>query len=299
MRPAFLTDSQIEHFIEKGYIILRGGIPRDFAEAWGQRAFDRLGYDRNDKSTWAKERVHQPSREFADVSKVAPDFWAATCDLVGEDRIKRPFNIGDGFISNLGTPDGEEPREWIAPGPNQGGWHKDGDFFRHFLDSPEQGLLTICLWTSMVAKGGATFIAPDSVGVIARCLAQHPEGLTPSGFKFGELIKECKEFVELTGEPGDVVLHHPYMLHTASYNAIRAERVITNPPVHLKEPMNFNRENAEDLSPLELAVLHGLGVDRYDFKPTAERERIVPARIAMQQKLLEEEQAREAAKAGT
>jgi hypothetical protein len=86
------------------------------------------------------------------------------------------------------------------------------------------------------------------------------------------------------------------MLHATSQNVLRVERAITNPPVGLKEPMNFNRERAEDFSPLELGVLRGLGVDRYDFKPTAPRQRIVPERVKKQQAMLEAERARIAAK---
>jgi hypothetical protein len=36
--------------------------------------------------------------------------------------------------------------------------------------------------------------------------------------------------------------------------------------------MNFNRENADEFSLIERATLHGLGVDRYDFRPTAPRD---------------------------
>jgi hypothetical protein len=55
------------------------------------------------------------------------------------------------------------------------GWHKDGDFFRHFLVSAEQALLTFVLWTDMLHKGGGTFVAADSVPVVARFLAEHPD----------------------------------------------------------------------------------------------------------------------------
>jgi hypothetical protein len=47
---------------------------------------------------------------------------------------------------------------------------------------------------------------------------------------------------------------------------------MTNPPVVLREPMNFNRVDPDDFSLIERATLHGLGVERYDFRPTAPRE---------------------------
>jgi len=292
MTYRILSQDQIEHFIEHGYVVLRNAIARDVASQWVDQGFKRLGYDRHDRSTWTRDRIHMPNTQLVDVEEFAPKVWSAVCDLLGgEDRVQRPYKWSDGFIMNLGV---GADRPWAPPSPASEGWHKDGDFFRHFLDSPEQGLLTIVCWTDMVHEGGGTFIAPDSVGVVARYLAEHSEGASPNDF--GKLINDCKEFVELTGAAGDVVLHHPYMLHATSQNVLRVERAITNPPVTLKEPMNFNRENAADFSPLERGVLRGLGVDRYDFKPTAPREKIVPARMKHQEKLLAEEKARLAVK---
>ena len=47
---------------------------------------------------------------------------------------------------------------------------------------------------------------------------------------------------------------------------------MTNPPVALKKPLSFNREDPADFSLVERGVLQALGVDRYDFHPTAPRE---------------------------
>jgi hypothetical protein len=52
------------------------------------------------------------------------------------------------------------------------GWHVDRDFFRHFLDSPEQGLLVIPLFSDIDFNGRGTFIAPESVGKIATHLVR-------------------------------------------------------------------------------------------------------------------------------
>lgn len=108
-------------------------------------------------------------------------------------------------------------------------------------------------------------------------------------------IKNCSHFVEMTGEPGDVVLLHPLMLHSASKNHLRTVRVITNPPVSLRAPFNFNRADPAEYSIVERKTLKELGVERLDFKPTTERRRIVPARVARQQKMLEDEKKRLAA----
>ncbi|MEX0744202.1 MAG: phytanoyl-CoA dioxygenase family protein [Phycisphaeraceae bacterium] len=294
---SYLSPAQVEQFLEDGYIKLNGVFPRDVAERWVARGWERLGYDPTDVSTWAAPRTHLPCEQRAEVRAFAPEAWAAICDLLGgEARINEPYKWSDGFITNLGI---GADKPWRPASSDVGGWHKDGDFFRHFLDSPEQGLLTIVLWTDVEHQAGPTYIAPDSVGVVARHLAEHPQGVAPDGFPTKQLISQCSRFVEATGKAGDVYLMHPYMLHASSQNVRRLPRFITNPPVSLREPMNFNRDDAGDFSLLERGVLRGLGVDRFDFKPTAERQRIVPERVRKQQALREAEKARQQAGAGS
>lgn len=286
-----LTDEQVETFLTRGFVLVKNAIDKEKIDDWTQSVWTRLGYDATDKSTWEQHRIHMPTHQRMEAKEFAPRAWDAMCELVGgEERIKQPCTWGDGFIVNLGKE--EDAETWQPPSPEVKGWHKDGDFFLHFLDSPEQALLTIVLWSDVLPKGGSTFVAGDSVPVIARFLAQHPEGVPPMGFDFTGLIHQCSDFFEATGEAGDIYLLHPYILHASSQNALRLPRYITNPAISLAEPMNFNRENPEDFSLVERAVLRGLGVERLDFQPTSARERIIPERERRQRQMLEEEKAR-------
>lgn len=287
-----LTCEQVQHFLERGYVLLEQVLSRELAGEWRSFAFERLGYDPEDPATWAEERIHMPTMNRRRVAEAAPRAWAAICDLVGgEQRIRNAedYSYGDGFIINFRLRAGQA---WQPPSPAVTGWHKDGDFFRHFLDSPEQGLLSIVIWSDIEPQSGGTFAAADSVAPIAHHLANHAEGLLPGEAGFGELIHQCSDFVELTGRTGDVVLLHPYILHSASSNPSGRPRFITNPNVTLAEPMNFNRADRRDYSLVELAVLSALGVERLDFHPTAPRERVVPEREARQAKMLAEERRR-------
>lgn len=266
-----LSTQQIQHFIDFGFVHLTGCFDKKFAEKWTSDAFGRLGFDERDPATWKQPIVHMPADNYVTVKEFAPDVWGAMCDLLGgEERIHQPVKWGNGFIVNfhLGA-----DREWLSPSPESGGWHKDGDFFWHFLDSPEQGLLVIVVWRDMESHGGGTFIAPDSVKPIAQLLYDHPEGLHPFEGGFGNLITECEDFREMTGKAGDVILMHPYTLHASSQNHLGKARFITNPPVSLKEPMDFNRENLADFSPVERAVLNALGVERLNYQIRGERKR--------------------------
>lgn len=292
-RYKHLTEAQVEQFLTRGHVVIRNAFSREQAEEWSAQTFARLGYDPDDRQTWEQSRIHMPTHHRLEVKDFSPKAWGAICDLCGgEERIKQPCAWGDGFIVNLGSP--EDDRLWEPPTPAVPGWHKDGDFFRHFLDSPEQGLLTIILWSDVHPRGGATFIARDSVPVVARFLREHPEGVLPGNFDFKGLIAQCSDFAEATGEAGDVYLIHPFVLHASSRNALRLPRLITNPAVHLSEPMNLDRPEG-NYSPVEEAILRGLGVERLPFVPTAPRERVIPEREIRQRRMLEEERVRLAA----
>jgi hypothetical protein len=271
--------------------VVHDSLERDIAANWIDQAFQRLGYDKNDPSTWTTDIVWMDHKNQLPIREVAPKAWAAILDVVGgEDRLEtevlrlpesghfttiNSFEWSDAFVANFHR-GADQP--WQPPSAQISGWHKDGSYFRHFVDSREQALLTIVLWSDMLHKGGATFIAPDSVRVIAKLLYEHPEGIPARDFDFKAIIQQCTRFHELTGRAGDFVILHPYMLHASSQNVLRVPRFMTNPPIVLKEPMNLNRPDPKDFSLLERATLHYLGLERYDFTPAHPRETIlVPA----------------------
>lgn len=279
-----LTPVQVQSFFDKGYLIVKNCLDLNVANRWIDEAYERLGYEKNDPRTWQKDIVWMDHKNQAPVRQLAPKAWDAILDVVGgEDRLEtqvmaihsahfttiNSFIWSDAFIVNFHR---GADKPWQPPSAQVGGWHKDGSYFRHFLDSREQALLTIVLWSDMLHQGGGTFVAPDSVRVVARYLAEHPEGVAPGDFNFQEMIGQCTQFEELTGDAGDFVILHPFMLHASSQNVIGRPRFMSNPPVVLKEPLQFNRQNPEEFSLLERATLHYLGVDRLDFQPTAPRE---------------------------
>ena len=230
MTDTVLTDDQVDSFVAHGHLTLPGCFTRDDAQPLLDEAWIRLGYDPRDPGTWEQQRVHMPSLRHLEVRDFAPKVWGAACELLGgAERIEQPYTWGNGFIVNLGL---GADRDWEPPSASSPGWHKDGDFFRHFLDSPEQGLLTIVLWSDIEPRGGGTFVAADSVGPVARLLAEHPEGILPDDFDYDALVAQCTSFVEITGRLGDVVLMHPYVLHAVSQNHRGTARVHHQPADH-------------------------------------------------------------------
>lgn len=304
-----LTQEDVDDFMQHGWLRLHNCFSQAQVEKLTESLWTRLDMSPADKSTWHTERIHMPSHNTFLANEFAPKAWDAICDLLGgEDRIaewNQTWN--DGFIVNLGTPEGEGKD---ISGHELPGWHVDGDFFVHYLDSPEQGLLVIPLFTDIKPGGGGTFICPDAIPVMAKHLYDHPEGVSPHmipraqnpsmdsekslGF-FSDVARSVPEdaFVEATGKVGDVYLLHPLMLHSASNNKLRQLRVITNPPVSLKKPFIFDRKDRSHYSLVERKTLAALGKDRLEgWKIAHARDKIVPERVKRQEAMREQEMKR-------
>lgn len=100
------------------------------------------------------------------------------------------------------------------------------------------------------------------------------------------ILERHKHFQEMTGSTGDVILLHPLMVHSRSVNSRRVPRIITNPPVSLKAPFNFDRDDPRQLSVVERKVLHDLARNRLgEWRAEGKRTAVVPARMAQQEKI--------------
>ncbi|KAH9851622.1 hypothetical protein C2E23DRAFT_732803 [Lenzites betulinus] len=309
-----LTEDEIAFFMENGYLIVKQAFSREKAAAFTRDMWIRLGLDPHDPAGWPtdRDRTHMPYHRREPVATFAPRVWEIMKELLGGEERIDPLSSawGDSFIVNLGTPADALAAGDPPPDPRAlANWHVDGDFFVHFLDSPEQALLVIPLFSDIAPGGGATFVAPEGVAAAARYLAAHPEGVlarnlafvpttapvgtpdaeVPGYYSHPAQAARCTRFVELTGAVGDVVLLHPLMLHSASRNRLRVPRVITNPPVALRAPFQFARADPDEYSVVERATLRALGVERFEFRPTGERRTVVPARVVREVEMRAEE----------
>ncbi|RVX69688.1 hypothetical protein B0A52_06332 [Exophiala mesophila] len=301
-----LTPTDVEHFMTHGYVKIPGCFTKEASDEWTKDVWLRLGMSPTDKSTWTRERINMPEHRRLAIPEFSPKAWDAICDLVGgEERVTdKSKTWSDSFIVNLGTEENEgkefKPKELDN-------WHVDGDFFTHFLDSPEQALLVIPLYTDIIPNGGGTWVCTEGPAKIGKWLYDHPQGVTPQMIpvplpkpesedhlaKFYATIQTCDDssFHEMTGEVGDVILLHPLMLHSASKNGRRHIRIITNPPVSLKQPFEFDRADPSQYSLVELKTIQDLGgFDKFKgWKITGERKPVIPERLKMQLKMMEDE----------
>ena len=53
--------------------------------------------------------------------------------------------------------------------------HIDGDWFYHSLDSSDQALLTVCLYTDVIPDGGPTLICPKALPMVLQWMYEHPK----------------------------------------------------------------------------------------------------------------------------
>ncbi|KAJ2905214.1 hypothetical protein MKZ38_006120 [Zalerion maritima] len=312
-----LTEEQKQNFLANGWAHLTGCFTKETADEVTKNVWTRLGMSPSDQSTWSKVRTNMPSIRAFDSSVLAPKAWSAIAELCGgEDRVHPASKEWrDSLIVNLGSKskEGKDVKPW-----EMDEWHVDGDFFVHYLDSPEQALLVVPLWTDVVEGGGGTWICPPGMKAVAEHLYSNPDGVSPrmaprstpqfssgvpfceGGSKLGWFNQLARRigaeqgmdgFVEVTGKLGDVYLLHPLMLHASSHNPKRKVRIITNPPVSLRKPFELDRKDKEQYSLVEQGTLKALGVDGglSGWKTTAAREKVIPERVRIQEEMKKDE----------
>ena len=272
-KTSALTADQQRLFLENGFIKVPNAIPKAVVDEWLSSVWTRAGVDINRRKTWPRGGKFLDFTRTGLIKDLAPDLWALICDLVGgEDRIDQPekHTISDSFLLNFPLTKAErakvEGTEEAKKMAHLKTWHKDFDQTqKHFLDSREAGLLAFVLWTPTDGEGqGATEMALDSIAGMAKVLRDAPEGLMTKEMPISDIGDQGRHEVAL-GDSGTVYLVHPYMIHRSAWNISDKPRVMTNRTIALKE-LCFDRPASEGYSPVELAVLQGLGVKRLKFR---------------------------------
>lgn len=294
-----LNQDQVDQFIERGYVRVEEAFSPRQALAAQDFLWERLATEgplKDDPTTWTRPLVHLKE------TYTEPVFAACSTerlrdaveDLVGKGRWRGREETGNWGWWPVNFSLGSD-RPWDVP---TGGWHWDGQHFRHFVDSPDQGLLLLCMFSETGSHGGATLIAEGSHRIVARHLNTRPEGWDqpealrscPSthpwlaelmGQSYGEetiptastegrvhrfmektTIDERGErlrVAEAVSSPGDVYLCHPFLYHAASQNHSGVPRFMCNRTTPLRERMQLNRAD-ENYSAVEISVRGALGM---------------------------------------
>lgn len=251
-----LDREDLDAFVETGVCTLKGSFSSRQAEAateclW-RRMEEKAGIRRDRPSSWPPSYDIEEHLRDAPVLECFSDRLAGAIeDLVGRDRWSQRRQWG---LWPVNFSFGADVRDAI---PSRG-WHVDGNWFRHTIDCPKQGLLVIGLFTDIEPGWGGTILSLGSHKRTAHVLARHPEGMSHLELFEEALSAPLGDFYEVTGEAGDVVLAHPFLFHTRGYKRGGPPRIVSNTEAPLLEPMRLDRPRADELSVLEHSIVHAL-----------------------------------------
>ncbi len=289
-----LSPNDMESFMERGFVRVQSAYdPKDALAAqkivW--RHLAERGVLEDDPSTWQtplirlNEGYDSPEFERCNTERLAN----AMEDLVGPGRLRHRSTHAWGWWPVNFSLGADAP--WDVP---RQGWHWDGQHFRHYVDSPEQGLLVLCVFSEIAPQGGGTVVVEGSHRVVAKYLAQHPEGIehkaaisevlsthpwfraltatleddpsTPAE-RIARFMQPSRDqdgvslrVVETTASPGDVILCHPFLFHATAQNHRGVPRFMCNRTAELSQRMKIHQSvDPSQLSPVELSIRRAIG----------------------------------------
>jgi hypothetical protein len=252
-RPQTVAPAQVGDFLRDGYVMVPNAFARPVAAAIAEMAWEASPFEAADPSTWDRElTVVQQSLKGGPADLLyTPQVVGALDDLLGKGRYNMPSGTGY-LVMNL---PGFATPPWRTLGE-----HVDGTHFLHHLDTPEQGLVLLFLYTDQQPQGGGTSICVGSHRVTAQVLADAaPEGLS-CGQLSGRVIAAATDLprIEASGNAGDMLIMHPFTLHGSSSNLSVVPRIAGNVCISLQRPMQFDRQLPDEHSAVEQVVVETL-----------------------------------------
>lgn len=253
-----LSQTEIDYFISNGFLLVRNVFPSEPAKIINHMVWEKLDEKPDDPSTWKKPLVWLKEVFKNDIVDQihTKKYYDAIDDLCGEGRWYAHNGAGVWPILFPGF-----SKTWRVDEENL---HIEGNWFHHRLNSSEQGLVGIQLFTDIEPGGGGTGISPGSHHYTAHILAEaEPDGLDEDELncKIIPLTKHLP-LIEITGNTGDIIFIHPFTLHGSSTNTSKRIRIAANKCISLYEKLNLNRADEKNYSPVELAIVKSLKKDK-------------------------------------
>jgi hypothetical protein len=262
-----LSDSQVQQFIQDGFVRIDGAFPRQLADQGRSIMWRDLPCDPDDPATWTEPLIRLGHYGDAPFEKAvnSPVLYEAFDQLVGEGRWRPRTNLGAFPVRfpTLRFPDPLDPGDtaWHIdvsfPG-DAGNWddHTDLSRWRVNLSSRGRALLMLFLFSDVGEFDAPTRIKVGSHLDIAPFLEPAGEAGMPHSMLDVEPAFHRPE-VLATGEAGTVFLCHPFLVHAAQMNRGSVPRFMAQPPLHQAEPFQLDRPNG-DYSPVEIAIRRSL-----------------------------------------
>jgi len=250
-----MSNTQIEQFINDGFIRIDNAFPEELAEQGRSILWKDTGCDPNDPMTWTQPviRLGDYAQEPFRLAANTPELIAAFDQLVGPGRWLPRGSLG------------KFPVRFPSPNdPGDAGWHTEASFqgadgsWRLNLTSDGRALLMLFLFSDVGIDDAPTRILVGSHLDIPKLL--EPAGT--NGLSFLELAQQfgdslTRPMALATGKAGTVYLCHPFLIHAAQPHHGNNPRFMAQPPLLPAQPLQLFRED-NDYSPVETAIRLGL-----------------------------------------
>lgn len=255
-----MEQSDLERFVDDGYLVVRSAIPPELAEECRLAAAAQIGIDLDDPSAWKRPVVRGvPTGDCFNRAANAPRLLTAIEQLVGPEAWQPRPNLG-AFVVRF--PSDEDPGDTA--------WHIDSSFqptgdSRWFVNYRSKGraLLLLCLLSDVAMDDAPSRLLPGSHQEMARLLAPAGEEGLPGAYE-GQtsripLPPHTGNEMFATGSAGDVFVCHPFLVHAASWpHRGRTPRFLAQPPIVVQDGFGLEAPFGR-LSLVAKAIRIGMG----------------------------------------
>jgi hypothetical protein len=258
MTDLFLKPHEVQAFVETGFVRIDEAFSRTVAAEGREILWRATGCDRFDRTTWTQPVIRLGGYSDPPFQQAAnsPRLIAAFDQLIGAGRWLPRDGLGTFPVR---FPSKEEPSDT--------GWHVDVSYppsaedadqsifqWRINIFSRDRALLMLFLFSDVAESDAPTRIRVGSHLDVARILAPAGE----AGMSLANLAQQLdqsahRQEVIATGQAGTVYLCHPFLVHAAQPHRGTEPRFMAQPPLGLKEPFQFVRNDGA-YSPAEQAI---------------------------------------------
>jgi hypothetical protein len=212
-----LIEQEIAFFKVNGYVIKRGAIDSDAVAMCRDNVWANIPESKDDPESWT-DGAHAVFRTLKSDDAYSP--WALERPFVEMMELQRPFAeqmLGDklvpptpGYVM-LRFPSGET--QWNPPDSG------------HLDSTWGTSMATGVLLDTVEPKGGGYTVWPGSHLMHHQVFLNRDVKTSPISM-FGPSPWPTGTGVEVTGEAGDLVVIHPWLLHTVGHNITERVRMI-------------------------------------------------------------------------
>ncbi len=253
-----LTSDEVEAFVDDGFVVRRGAVPREIIDACRpaiDAGMSASGVDLDDEATWDGPivRFECPNETSFGEAAAQPGLWEVYDQLIGTGRWNRHRVMTGTVIARF-------PH---ADAPFDTGWHIDGSFdidddWWVNVRSRQRGLLCFFLLTDVGPDDSPTEVKVGSHLDVPAML--DPYGDTGTSYQTiaHSLPRSTLErpSVFATGRAGDVMVCHPFLVHRVTWpSALTRPRLVAQVAVKMQGAVPLDTSAA---SPVERAILRAL-----------------------------------------